>query len=92
MRRHFAEYLRAVEQLSEIARQRGWAEPTFWVHTAGIANELIAEFDYLDLATFDREGQVQSSDAEWMNVIRSSADFVVQGSGRSEVLQTAQIA
>ena len=49
---HFAEYLKALEQLNEIARERGWAEATFWVATAGAANELIAEVDYPDLATF----------------------------------------
>jgi NIPSNAP len=86
---HFAEYLKAVERLNEIARQRGWAEANFWVYTAGTANELIAEVDYPDLATFDREGEAQASDAEWMNVIRSTVDFVVQGTGRSELLQTA---
>jgi len=86
---HFAEYLKAVERLNEIARQHGWAEATFWVYTAGTANELIAEVDYPDLANFDREGQAQSSDAEWMNVIRSTVDFVVQGTGRTELLQTA---
>ena len=86
---HFAEYLKAVEQLNEIARQRGWAEATFWVHTAGTANELVAEVDYPDLATFDEEGQAQSADSEWMKVIRSTVDFVVQGTGRNELLQTA---
>ena len=86
---HFAEYLKALEQLNEIARQRGWAEATFLVYTAGTANELIAEVDYPDLATFDREGQAQSSDAEWMKTIRSTVDIVVQGTGRSELLQTA---
>jgi NIPSNAP len=86
---HFAEYLKAAEQLNEIARKRGWAEATFWVAAAGTANELIAEVDYPDLATFDQEGQAQSSDAEWMKVIRSTVDLVVQGTGRSELLQTA---
>ena len=43
--------------------------------------------NYPDLATFDREGEAQSSSAEWMNVVHS-ADFVVQGTGRSEILQT----
>src|SRR6266536_1923411 len=86
---HFAEYLKALVQLNEIARQHGWAEAMFWVHTTGTAIELIAEVDYPDIATFDGEGQAQSSDAEWMNVIRSTVDLVVQGSGRSEVLQTA---
>jgi NIPSNAP len=86
---HFAEYLKALEQLNEIARERGWAEATFWVSAAGTANELIAEVDFPDLATFEREGNAQSSDAGWMKVIRSTVDVVVQGSGRTELLQTA---
>jgi hypothetical protein len=86
---HFAEYLKALEQLNEIARVRGWAEATFWVSPAGTANELIAEVDFPDLATFEREGDAQSSDAEWMKVIRSTVDFVVQGTARNELLQTA---
>jgi len=86
---HFAEYLKAAEQLNEIARQHKWAEATFWVAAAGPANELVAEVDYPDLATFEREGDAQSSDAEWMKVIRSTVDLVVQGTGRSELLVTA---
>jgi hypothetical protein len=86
---HFAQYLKAVEQLNEIARERGWAEATFWVAAAGTANELIAEIDYPDLATFEREGAASAADAEWMKVIRSTVDMVVQGTGRSELLQTA---
>jgi hypothetical protein len=86
---HFAEYLKALEQLNEIARERGWAEATFWVSAAGTANELIAEVDFPDLATYEREGNAQSSDAGWMKVIRSTVDVVVQGSGRTELLQTA---
>jgi hypothetical protein len=86
---HFAEYLKAAEQLNEIARERGWAELTFWVSTAGTANELFAEVDYPDLATFEREGEAQAGDAEWMKVIRSTIDMVVQGSVRSELFQTA---
>src|SRR5579864_693447 len=86
---HFAEYLKALEKLNEIARARGWAEATFWVATSGTANELFADVDYPDLATFDSESQAQSSDAEWMKVIRGTADLVVQGTGRSELLQMA---
>ena len=86
---HFADYLRALEQLNEISRDRGWAPATFWVATAGTANELFAEVDYPDLATFEREGEAQGADAEWMKVIRSTVDMVVQGSARSELFQTA---
>jgi hypothetical protein len=86
---HFAEYLKALEQLNAIARERGWAEATFWVATVGTANELFAEVDYPDFATFEREGKAQSSDAEWMKVIRNTIDLVVQGTGRNEIFQTA---
>lgn len=86
---HFAEYLKALEQLNEIARERGWAEATFWVATSGTANELVAEVEYPDLAAFERDGNAQAADAEWMKVIRSTVDLVVQGTGRSELFQTA---
>ena len=86
---HFAEYLKALEQLNEHARERGWAEATFWTPMVGKANELIAEVEYPDLATFEREGDAQSADADWMKIIRSTIDMVVQGTGRSEVVVSA---
>jgi NIPSNAP len=85
----FTDYLKALEQLNEISREHGWAEATFWVATAGTANEIFAEVDYPDLATFEREGNAQAADAEWMKVIRSTVDMVVQGSARSELFNTA---
>jgi hypothetical protein len=60
-----------------------------WVWAAGKANELIAEFEYPDLATFEREAQASSSDAEWMQLIRSTVDLAVQGTARSELLVSA---
>jgi hypothetical protein len=86
---HFAEYLKIGEKLNELARGRGWAEATFWVAAAGTANELIAEVEYPDLATFEREGDASNADAEWMQLIRSTVDLVVQGTARSELLHTA---
>lgn len=86
---HFGEYLKAMEQLNEMARERGWAGATFWTSEAGTANELIVEVDYPDLASYEREFDAQGSDAEWMKVIRSTADIAVQGTGRTELLRTA---
>ena len=86
---HFAEYLKVAEQLNEIARARGWAEFTYWVPTVGRANECIGEAEYPDLATFQKESDAFSSDAEAMQVFRSNAEHVVQGSGHTELLETA---
>ena len=85
---HFSECLKALEELNAIARERGWAEATFWWPAAGAANELIAEADYPDLATFERETEAQGSDAEWMKINRSAAQLIVEGSARTELLQT----
>jgi hypothetical protein len=86
---HFAEYLKVGEKLNEVARARGWAEATFWVQLGGTANELIAEVELPDLATFEQQNAASAADTEWMQLIRSTADMVVQGTGRSELLQTA---
>jgi hypothetical protein len=43
---HFNDYLTQQQQLNELAKDRGWPEATFWVRTAGTANEFIGEIDY----------------------------------------------
>jgi hypothetical protein len=86
---HFREYLEVAEKLNEISRARGWAEWTFWVPTVGTGNEFIAEAEYPDLATFQKEGDAFQSDAEAMQVMRSSSEHVVEGSARSELYETA---
>ena len=52
---HFREFLQIAEELNGLARERGWAESSLWVPTAGTANEIISESEYPDLATFQRE-------------------------------------
>lgn len=85
---HFKEYLELSEKLNEISRARGWTEFTFWAPTVGTGNEFVAEAEYPDLATFQKEGDAFQSDAEAMEVARSSAQHIVQGSARSELFET----
>ena len=86
---HFKEHLEVCERLNELARSRGWIESTFWVPTVGTANEMIIETEYPDLATFQREGDAFSSDPEAMQLLRSTTGLIVEGSGRSELLEAA---
>ena len=51
---HFKEYLELANKMNELSRERGWTEFTNWIHVVGTANELIAEADYPDLATFEK--------------------------------------
>ena len=86
---HFKEALELCERLNELGRARGWTESTFWTPSVGNANELIIETEYPDLATFEKQGEAFSSDAEVMSVFRSTAEHVVEGSGHSELVQSA---
>ena len=85
---HFKEYLELSNKMNELSRERGWTEFTTWVHVVGTANEVIAEADYPDLATFEKEGDAFQADAEAMKLNRSFAEHTVQGSARSELLMT----
>lgn len=48
------ELLRLGEEYNKLAADKGWTQGTFWMPVAG-ETEVIAEFDYPDLATFERE-------------------------------------
>jgi hypothetical protein len=85
---HFKDYLELSKKMNELSRERGWTEYTILTPVAGVANEVIAEADYPDLATFEKEGDAFQADAEAMALNRSFAEHTVQGSARSELLAT----
>ena len=86
---HFREFIEIAEALNGRARERGWAESTFWAPTVGAANEVIVETEYPDLATFQRENEAFYSDAEVMKQVRRLSEHVVQGSVHDELLEQA---
>ena len=59
------------------------------VPTVGTGNEFVAEAEYPDLASFQKERDEFQSDAEASQVFRSSSEHVVEGSARSELDETA---
>src|SRR5262245_7602111 len=85
---HFKEYMELSNKMDELIRERGWTRFTTWVLAVGTANEVIAEADYPDLATFEKEGDAFEHDAEAMALNRSFAEHTVQGSARTELLTT----
>jgi hypothetical protein len=85
---HFKEYYELLMRLNEISRERGWVEFTYWAPTVGIGNELVGEADYPDLAAFQKESDAFQLDSEAMEVLRESGEHIVQGSARTELLET----
>jgi hypothetical protein len=85
----FREYHAAMEQLNEIARQRGWLEASLFVPVAGVDNQYICQWNYETLADYERETEGFYSDTEAMKVFRSAAKLVIEGTSRSELLTSA---
>jgi hypothetical protein len=83
----FGEYLRTWKKLDSIMRDRGWVGSRVLVPTAGPNNEVIAEFEYPDLATYERENKAFYTDEEAFEAFRAGAQFVIQGSARTELYE-----
>jgi hypothetical protein len=84
---HFGDYLKTWKKLDAVARDRGWVTARLLIPTAGSLNEIIAEFDYPDLATFERENEAFYADEEAFGAFRAGAEFVVQGTARGELYE-----
>lgn len=61
------EVLSLGEEFNKGAADRGWVQGAFWTPLVG-ESELIAEFDYPDLATFQRESEEMYADPEMMTL------------------------
>jgi hypothetical protein len=85
---HFREYLEISNELRAYAATKGWADWTLWAPTVGAMNEAVMTAEYDSLAAFEQESRAVETDAEFMKLVRRSAEHVVQGSSRSEMLET----
>jgi hypothetical protein len=84
---HFGDYLKTWKKLDAIIRNRRWVTARLLVPTAGRDNEVVAEFEYPDLATFERENSAFYADEEAFQAFRAGGAFVVQGTARSELYE-----
>ena len=84
---HFGDYMKTVGKLQAIMRDRGWVDTRVLVPTAGPNNEIVMEFEYPDLATFERENKAFYEDEEAFDAFRSGAEYVVEGSARTELYE-----
>jgi hypothetical protein len=83
----FGEYMKTWKKFDSVMRERGWIGSRVLVPTAGPNNEVVAEFEYPDLATFERENKAFYADEEAFEAFRAGAEFIVQGSARTELYE-----
>ena len=84
---HFGDYMKTWAKLDSILRERGWVTSRVLVPTAGPNNQFVAEFEYPDLAVYERENKAFYSDHEAFEAFQAGAEFVVQGTARTELYE-----
>jgi hypothetical protein len=85
----FREYMEIANEVIALRQKLGLAVPMLWVPMFGIANDVVWEIDYPDLATFQRENEAFYSDADVMKEWRRLWQLAVQGSTHDELLEEA---
>jgi hypothetical protein len=85
----FKEALEALHEVNRVCREKGLSEATYWSPLGGANNTLIIELEYASLAEYERESESFYSDADVMRAWRRSSEYVIEGSGSSELLMSA---
>jgi hypothetical protein len=88
---HFGDFMKTWVRVDSLMRERGWVTSRVLVPTAGSNNEFVAEFEYPDLATFERENKAFYGDPEAFAAFRAGADFVIQGTARTELYEDIEL-
>jgi len=86
---HFDEVLSLCEELNQRAQARGGTGGMLWIPTIGQQNELIVEFEFYDLGSWERGRAASNNDPEWTKIVRKIGEAVVPGSVRTELVETA---
>jgi hypothetical protein len=86
---YFREARDAIEELNRLSKQKGFTEATCWSPVAGTNNELIIEVEHPTLADFERWQAAFYADPDTMKVWRSAAQYVIERTGRSELIASA---
>ena len=81
--------LEALHEVNRLCREKGLSEATYWSPLGGANNTLIIETDYSSLAEYERQSEAFYSDADVMNTWRRTSEYIIEGSGSSELLMPA---
>jgi hypothetical protein len=84
---HYRDYAECLEELNKLLAERGMKQWQLLSPTSGKDNIIVASCDYSRYEEMKSDQDRFQSDAECMKVFRSGAQFIVQGSSESEILE-----
>jgi hypothetical protein len=85
----FREYMAIAREVVAFRQELGLAPARLWVPTFGTANEIVWEFEYADLATFQSDNTTFYAHEGAMKKWRELWQQTAQGSIRDELLEEA---
>lgn len=78
-----------VEEINKLCASKGWAQGTLFTRTIGPFNELCLEFDFPDLATFQRENEEWLAEPGIGELMRRIDGLHTENPGYSELWEEA---
>ena len=83
------EAMKLAEEFNKSAAAKNWTQGTIWMQTVGDGSEIIFEFDFPDLATFQRENEETIGDGDTVELFRKFDAIERERPGYSELLESA---
>ncbi|MDH4112282.1 MAG: hypothetical protein OEV60_06295 [Actinomycetota bacterium] len=78
------------DDINKLCAERGWTQGTLLTRTFGTFNELCFEFDYPDLATYERELREWMADPETGALMQRLDSIEREGNGYDELWMEAE--
>jgi hypothetical protein len=82
------EALDAMAEINKVMERLGQPTATIWTDTVGVFNQLIAEIDYVDLASYEKATKAFYAEPDVHKQLQRINHASVQGKGYTELLET----
>jgi hypothetical protein len=82
------EAIDAMSELNKVMSRMKLPTATVWTDTVGVFNQLIAEIDYVDLASYEKANKAFYAEPDVHKQLQRLNHASVQGKGYTELLET----
>jgi hypothetical protein len=82
------EAIDAMTEINKVMERLGQPTATIWTDTVGVFNQLIAEIDHVDLASYEKANKAFYANEEILKQLPRINHASVPGKGYTELLET----
>ncbi|MCU1589857.1 MAG: hypothetical protein JWP11_1113 [Frankiales bacterium] len=82
------EAIDAMAEINKVVERLGHPTATVWTDTVGVFNQLVAEIDHVDLASYERSTKAFYAEPDILKQLQRINHAAVPGKNYSELLET----